>query len=193
MFETVIEIICFTLVVGLVVAYMLARHYKQKKVIKEEVEENREKTEKTQMDHENVPNSVKKYISEAMHVQKDVIQGTDKKSISEKSLNSKWNKVQEKVTSMKNDNDNLKSSIQLLEKKIVEQQEEIDDLLATSKKYFIEVWKSKDGWRFRIKHLNGNIIASSEAYANKRNMLLSANRLSKEANFPIRCVKNTKK
>jgi len=52
-------------------------------------------------------------------------------------------------------------------------------------KYFIEPWKSKDGWRFRLRHKNGRIIASSEAYSNKRNMSISVNALVKATSFSV--------
>ena len=39
-----------------------------------------------------------------------------------------------------------------------------------SEEYYIEVWDSKDGWRWRLMHENGNILAGSEAYSSKQMM-----------------------
>ena len=40
----------------------------------------------------------------------------------------------------------------------------------------IEVFKGKDGWRWRLRFSNGRIAASSEAYASKRSASESAER-----------------
>lgn len=51
--------------------------------------------------------------------------------------------------------------------------------------YQIELFESKDGPRFRIKAVNGKIIASSEAYANKGSRTRTVNRLIKNHNFEL--------
>lgn len=52
--------------------------------------------------------------------------------------------------------------------------------------YDIELIDSKDGPRFRILAKNGNIIASSEAYANKSSRSRTVNQLIKNHNFKIK-------
>ena len=51
--------------------------------------------------------------------------------------------------------------------------------------YSIELVNSKDGPRFRILAKNGNIIASSEAYASKSSRTRTVNKLVKNHNFKI--------
>ena len=51
--------------------------------------------------------------------------------------------------------------------------------------YKIELFKSKDGPRFRIIAKNGNIVASSEAYATKSSRTRTVNQLVKNHNFTV--------
>ena len=51
--------------------------------------------------------------------------------------------------------------------------------------YYISLYNSEDGPRFRIKAKNGNIIAHSEAYASKGSRSRTVNRLEKEHNFEV--------
>ena len=43
--------------------------------------------------------------------------------------------------------------------------------------FYYEKWKSKDGWRFRVKSSNGRIIMSSEAYSSHAKMMQTLERL----------------
>jgi uncharacterized protein YegP (UPF0339 family) len=43
-----------------------------------------------------------------------------------------------------------------------------------NEEYYIETWESKDGWRWRLMHENGNILADSEAYSSKQMMSKTA-------------------
>ena len=57
-----------------------------------------------------------------------------------------------------------------------------------TKKYFIQPWQSQNDkkWRFRIKHINGNIILSSPPYSSKQAMYDTIEPISKEMNVEIR-------
>lgn len=44
--------------------------------------------------------------------------------------------------------------------------------------YTIELFESKDGWRWRIRHSNTKILVSSEAYSSKRKALNTATKLA---------------
>ena len=44
----------------------------------------------------------------------------------------------------------------------------------------LKIYKSKDGWRFRLLALNGLILMSSEAYASKWSMMCTVKRISDE-------------
>lgn len=44
----------------------------------------------------------------------------------------------------------------------------------------LQVFKRDDGWRFRAKAANGEIIATGEAYKNKRDALAAAKALAPE-------------
>ena len=52
--------------------------------------------------------------------------------------------------------------------------------------YYIELYDSKDGPRFRIKAKNGRIICHSEAYASKNNRNKTVDRLTSQRMFEIR-------
>jgi uncharacterized protein YegP (UPF0339 family) len=52
--------------------------------------------------------------------------------------------------------------------------------------YYISIYDSKDGARFRIMAKNGKIIASSEAYATKSSLNRTVNNLIKNHNFKKR-------
>ncbi|RLF49980.1 MAG: DUF1508 domain-containing protein [Thermoplasmata archaeon] len=43
--------------------------------------------------------------------------------------------------------------------------------------FYYEIWKSKDGWRFRVKASNGRTIMSSEAYSSRTKMIHTLERL----------------
>lgn len=43
-----------------------------------------------------------------------------------------------------------------------------------------EVYRAADGWRFRIKAANGEVIAMGEAYADKRDAFAAARGLTDE-------------
>jgi len=57
-----------------------------------------------------------------------------------------------------------------------------------TKKYFIQPWQSQNDkkWRFRIRHINGNIILSSPSYSSKQAMYDTIEPISKEMNIEIR-------
>ena len=57
-----------------------------------------------------------------------------------------------------------------------------------TKKYFIQPWQSQNDkkWRFRIRHINGNIILSSPRYSSKQAMYDTIEPMSKEMNVEIR-------
>lgn len=61
------------------------------------------------------------------------------------------------------------------------------------KMYRIQLYESKDGPRFRILAKNGNIIASSEAYANKGSRTRTVNQLIKNHGFELYESKLAKK
>lgn len=51
-------------------------------------------------------------------------------------------------------------------------------LLSMKTKLKVEVYKSKDGWRWRIRHNNGRILADSgEAYARRTRMMRMFSRM----------------
>jgi len=56
----------------------------------------------------------------------------------------------------------------------------------TSLSYYVQPWQSKNGWRFRIKHRNGQIIASSEAYSTKQAMEKTLKTLTKQLGLKIK-------
>ena len=58
--------------------------------------------------------------------------------------------------------------------------------------YEIELFKSKDGPRFRIIASNGKTIASSEAYANTSSRTRTVNQLVKNHSFTIKKDKDAK-
>ena len=51
--------------------------------------------------------------------------------------------------------------------------------METASAYRIETWESKDGWRWRIVAANSRILAWSEEYDSKRNMLKTLARLNR--------------
>ncbi len=53
------------------------------------------------------------------------------------------------------------------------------------REYRIEMWRSKDGWRWRIRHVNGNILASSEAYSTKKDCRDTVAGLAKATGFEV--------
>ena len=59
--------------------------------------------------------------------------------------------------------------------------------------YKIDLYESKDGPRFRILAKNGNIIAHSEAYANKSSRTRTVNNLIKNHGFELYESKLAKK
>lgn len=72
----------------------------------------------------------------------------------------------------------------ILNKKIAKREEEqliVREIIM----YKIETYESKDGYRFRIKAINGQIIAHSEAYSSKRSMMRTVRILNKDHNFEI--------
>lgn len=54
--------------------------------------------------------------------------------------------------------------------------------------YGIELFLSADGWRWRIRHSNGNILATSEAYSAKGEAQDTVANLAKATRFPVSIV-----
>ena len=59
-----------------------------------------------------------------------------------------------------------------------------------NEEYYIEVWESKDGWRWRLMHENGNILADSEAYSSKQMMSKTADNVAEA--FKLKVVEAEK-
>jgi len=53
---------------------------------------------------------------------------------------------------------------------------------------WFELWKSKDGWRIRLKARNGCILLSSEAYSTKQSALRTLKMLRRSVKLEIREV-----
>lgn len=57
--------------------------------------------------------------------------------------------------------------------------------MAERKKYRIEMWESKDGWRWRIRSdANGKILASSQAYKRKQSCQETVENFIDAATYP---------
>lgn len=50
----------------------------------------------------------------------------------------------------------------------------------------IQLFKGRDGWRWRLKGRNGEIVATSEAYARKHNAIRAVGRLNKLFRTPLK-------
>ena len=112
-----------------------------------------------------------------------------------------WTGEQTDNTEKAAPNDRLKKAKQLHEQTVlseVDDQELInlftndEDLVIASadeqqvEDYYLEPWEGEDGWRFRLMHRNGNIIAGSEAYSSKYAMRNTMYNLSEKLNMEIR-------